>query len=301
MSVAVSEPARAKANPTRTVREWAEMIKLEHTVFALPFALSGLLLSISNMPSWQTVGWTILAFTGARAAAMTLNRVIDARIDAKNPRTSTRAIPDGRINSTQAMVFAIVSFAIMLFAASNLPPICLWLSPIALVWLSFYSFTKRFTWLCHIVLGIAIGGAALGGWVASSGSISGIAPWLLSLAVATWVAGFDIIYACQDVEFDQSNRLHSMPARFGVAKSLMISRALHVVTVAGLLGLGMSLSLGPVYFGGVAMVTAMLIYEHTLVRPNDLSRVNAAFFTVNGIVSIAAFLAILLDKLLRLA
>lgn len=287
--------------PTRTVREWAEMIKLEHTVFALPFALSGLLLSSPGLPGWSTVGWTILAFTGARAAAMTLNRVIDASIDARNPRTSMRAIPAGKISVRQAIVFTLVSFSAMLFAASQLPPICLWLSPIALGWLSFYSFTKRFTWLCHLVLGVAIGGAALGGWVAAAGAIEGIAPWLLSLSVCTWVAGFDIIYACQDVEFDTENHLHSMPAKFGIARSLDVSRLLHVVTVSCLLWLGVNLGLGAVFFGGVSLVAIMLKYEHSLVSADDLSKVNAAFFTVNGFVSIAAFLSILIDKLIRLS
>lgn len=285
--------------PMRTAREWAEMIKLEHTVFALPFALSGLLLSTPTFPSWSVVGWTILAFTGARAAAMTLNRVIDAGIDKLNPRTSMRQIPAGKISSLQAMVFAVLSFAVMLFAASKLPPICLLLSPIAVVWLSAYSFTKRFTWLCHLFLGVAIGGAALGGWIAAAGNIVGIAPWLLMLAVATWVAGFDIIYACQDVEFDRDKSLHSMPARFGIARSLQISRVLHVVTATCFFALGWILHLGPVFFAGATMVAAMLVYEHSLVKPDDLSKVNAAFFTVNGIVSIAAFLTFLIDKIVR--
>lgn len=287
--------------PMRAAREWAEMIKLEHTVFALPFALSGLLLSIPAFPSWSVAGWTILAFTGARAAAMTLNRVIDAGIDKLNPRTSMRQIPAGKISVPQAMVFAVLSFALMLFAASKLPPICLLLSPIAVVWLSAYSFTKRFTWLCHLFLGVAIGGAALGGWIAAAGNIVGIAPWLLMLAVATWVAGFDIIYACQDVEFDRTKSLRSMPARFGIARALQISRALHVVTAVCFFALGSILHLGPVFFVGAAMVAAMLIYEHSLVKPDDLSRVNAAFFTVNGVVSIAAFLTFLIDKIVRSA
>ncbi len=292
----------ASKKPTaggRTVREWAEMIKLEHTVFALPFALSGLVLSIQGWPGWSTVGWTILAFTGARAAAMTLNRVIDCEIDRQNPRTSDRAIPAGRINRTQALVFTILAFALMLGAASQLPPICLMLSPIALFWLSFYSFTKRFTWMCHLVLGIALGGAALGGWVASSGNISGAAPWLLSLAVCCWVAGFDIIYACQDTRFDQSKQLFSIPARFGIARALIASRALHVVTMGCLIGLGVTMHLGMAYALGVTLVGGMLCYEHSIVSADDLSRVNAAFFTTNGIVSIAAFIAIVVDKLIR--
>lgn len=289
----------APGQPATTVKEWSEMIKLEHTVFALPFALSGLVLASPGLPGWHTVLFTILAFAGARAAAMTLNRLIDSSIDAKNPRTQSRAIPQGRIGKRQAFLFAVVSFAIMLAAAGQLPPLCLKLSPIAIFWLSFYSFTKRFTWLCHLVLGIALGGAALGGWVAASGTISGAAPWLLALAVTTWVAGFDIIYALQDVEIDQREKLHSIPARFGVARALLISRALHVVTVAAMLSLGITLASGIFYWGGLFLIAGMLVYEHRLVAPSDLSKINAAFFNVNGVVSILAFLAILLDRLVH--
>ncbi len=283
------------------IREWAEMIKLEHTVFALPFALSGLVLATNHLPSWHTVIFTILAFVGARSAAMTLNRLIDARIDAVNPRTKDRSIPAGRIKPGTALLFVVAAFALMLAAASQLPLICLQLSPFAVFWLSFYSFTKRFTWLCHIVLGIALGGAALGGWVAAAGTIHGAAPWLLAFAVATWVAGFDIIYACQDEQFDSEQKLHSIPARFGLSKALLISSTLHVVTVAGLIGLGLTVkpAAGVFYYVGVALVTLMLIYEHSLVKPNDLSKVNAAFFTTNGIVSIVTFFTILLDRLMR--
>jgi 4-hydroxybenzoate polyprenyltransferase len=275
------------------------MIKLEHTVFALPFALSGLVLATPSLPTCGTVFFTVLAFIGARSAAMTLNRLIDARIDAINPRTKDRSIPAGRIKPATAVLFTIASFALMLAAASQLPLICLQLSPIAVFWLSFYSFTKRFTWLCHIVLGIALGGAALGGWVAASGTIQGLAPWLLAFAVATWVAGFDIIYACQDAQFDSENKLHSIPARFGLANALNISIGLHVFTVAALVALGFFVqpTAGIFYFIGVALVTAMLVYEHSLVKPSDLSKVNAAFFTTNGVVSIVTFLTILLDRL----
>ncbi len=301
-NISNSEEKAAPAGLIKTLSEWAEMIKIEHTVFALPFALSGLILSLpgkglSSLPSVATVFWTVLAFASARCAAMTLNRLIDAGIDAKNPRTRDRAIPARRISRKTALFISVLSFTVMLLAAGNLPPICLKLSPIAVFWLSFYSFTKRFTWLCHIVLGIALGGAALGGWVAASGALVGAAPWLLALAVVTWVAGFDIIYACQDVEFDQGEKLHSIPARFGVAGALMISRALHVMTAAFLFALGQSLHLGLFYYLGFGLVSAMLIYEHSLVKPGDLSRVNAAFFTVNGVVSIVAFLAFLVDKL----
>lgn len=277
--------------------EWSEMIKLEHTVFALPFALSGLLLASASWPSAATVFWTIAAFAGARAASMTLNRLIDAKIDARNPRTKDRSIPAGRISVKQATLFTVGSFAIMAAAATQLPLLCVQLLPIAIIWLSFYSFTKRFTWFCHIVLGIAIGGAALGGWVAAGGMLGDPAPWVLMLAVATWVGSFDIIYACQDVDIDRSEKLHSIPARFGVATALNISSALHVVTVLSLIGVGLICHLGAFYWIGFAIVVGMLIYEHSIVKPNDLSRVNAAFFTINGVVSILMFFAILLDKL----
>lgn len=290
-------PTQKNESAVGRIKEWAEMIKIEHTVFALPFALSGLLLGSDKIAAPITWLWTILAFAGARAAAMTLNRLIDAGIDKINPRTSMRAIPAGKISSAQALLFAIASFALMIGAATQLPPLCLMLSPIAVFWLSLYSFTKRFTWLCHIVLGIALGGAALGGWIASGGQLNNIHPWLLALAVSTWVAGFDLIYALQDVDFDRAQRLHSIPARFGIANALMFSSALHLVTVASLTLMGALMNLGPAYWLGVCMVDIMLKYEHSLVKPDDLSKVNAAFFNINGMVSIATFLAIFADRI----
>lgn len=281
----------------RVFKEWAEMVKIEHTVFALPFALSGMVLAVPELPGGTVVVWTVLAFAGARAAAMTLNRLIDAEIDGGNPRTSTRAIPAGRITKSQALMFVGGAFAIMIYAASNLPRLCLYLSPVAVAWLSFYSYTKRFTWACHFVLGIALGGAALGGWIASSGQVLGLAPWLLAACVSTWVAGFDIIYACQDVDFDRSHSLYSLPAKFGVATSLRISSLLHVLAVMGLCLLGFVLSLGWFFWLGVVLVAFMLVWEHSLVGPKDLSKVNAAFFSANGYVSIAICVAIVLDKI----
>lgn len=297
------QSGRVSFNPTAIarvsalIREWAEMIKLEHTVFALPFALSGLLLASKSLPTASATFWTVLAFGSARAAAMTLNRLLDAEIDSKNPRTMNRAIPAGRINKLPAKIIAILSFGLMLFSAVHLPLLCLWLSPIAVFWLALYSYTKRFTWCCHLFLGVALGGAALGGWIAAGGSLGQWAPWILSLAVTTWVAGFDIIYACQDIDIDRSQRLFSIPARFGLQKALHLSVGLHVLTIACLCGLGMNLQLGAIYWSGVALVASMLIFEHSLVSPTNLSRINAAFFNINGVVSIAAFLAILLDKL----
>ncbi len=291
-------PQQAQSSSVSKIREWAEMIKVEHTVFALPFALTGLILGSSSLPAPAVWLWTVLAFAGARAAAMTLNRLIDASIDAANPRTNTRAIPAGKIGPVQALIFAVLSFGLMIVAAMQLPSICLQLSPIAVVWLSFYSFTKRFTWLCHIVLGIALGGAALGGWVAAGGSLVTASPWLLAVAVSSWVAGFDIIYALQDVEFDLEKRLHSIPARFGIPNALMISSGLHLLTAAMLVLLGVQMSLGPAYWLGAGMVMIMLKYEHSLVKPDDLSKINAAFFNTNGFVSIATFVAVLINKLI---
>jgi len=284
---------------TKQFQEWLELIKLEHTVFALPFALSGLILAGATLPSADKWLWTIIAFTGARAAAMSLNRVIDAEIDSKNPRTRQRAIPQGRINKNQALFFAVFAFAIMLAAASQLPPLCLILSPIAVLWLSFYSYTKRFSSFCHFALGIALGGAALGGWIAAGGNILAPSAWLLAFAVTCWVSGFDIIYACQDFDFDRQENIHSLPAKLGLADSLRISSFLHILTIMSLILLGLCSQLGLVYWLGLAVVACLLIYEHSLISPKDLSRLNAAFFNINGFISILAFISIFTDRLLH--
>jgi len=281
----------------KSIREWCELIKVEHTVFALPFALSGLILASQKLPDLRLVVFTIIAFAGARSAAMSLNRAIDAEIDRRNPRTAERAIPKGILKKSQVYAFAIASFAIMLLAASQLPAICLKLSPIAIFWLSFYSFTKRFTWLCHFVLGIALGGAALGGWLAAGGTMLSPSPWLLAFAVSTWVAGFDLIYALQDVAIDRNEKLFSIPAVFGAEVTLAVSNVLHILTVVALILLGVTIKVGYFFWGGIVLVAGMLVYEHAIVKPNDLSRINAAFFEINGFVSILMFLTILIDKL----
>jgi 4-hydroxybenzoate polyprenyltransferase len=282
-------------------KEWLAMIKIEHTVFALPFALLSLILgAMPGWPSFATTIWTVLAFAGARSAAMTLNRLIDAEIDATNPRTYDRAIPRGRISKKQALILAVLSFALMLFAAAKLPPLCLALSPIAVIWLSIYSYTKRFTWLCHFMLGASLGGAALGGWIATGAPLTQVAPWLLALAVTTWVAGFDIIYACQDIEIDKAQHLYSFPAVFGITAALVLSSALHVVTVAALAAVGAVLHLGAIFWAGVLLATAMLAWEHSLVKPKDLSKLDAAFFDINGYVSVGLFICVLADRLARL-
>jgi 4-hydroxybenzoate polyprenyltransferase len=280
--------------------EWIELIKLEHTVFALPFALSGFILATNGLPQIDKLLWTIVAFTGARAAAMSLNRVIDAEIDARNPRTKERSIPKGTIKKRDALLLAICSFIIMVFAASKLTPLCVILSPIAIIWLSLYSYSKRFSFLCHFALGIALGGAALGGWIAAGGNPLAPDAYLLALAVTFWVTGFDIIYGCQDYEFDKRENIYSLPSKIGIAGALIVSRILHILTLVMLILLGCTSHLGIVYWLGLSIVAILLLYEHSMVRVQDLSRVNAAFFTINGLISISTFVFILFDHLSRL-
>lgn len=284
----------------RQLWDFSEMVKIEHTVFALPFALSGLYLSTKHWPHISLLFWTVVAFTGARCAAMSLNRVIDAELDIRNPRTSNRAVPQGKISKPSAVIFSLVSFGTMIFASTQLPSPCLQLSPLALFWLSFYSFSKRFTWLCHLFLGIALGGAALGGWLAGGGSLSHSVPWVLALAVTTWVAGFDIIYACLDFDFDRKEKLFSLPAAFGLSKALNVSSILHIITVLALIWLGFIAGLGICFWFGVTLIALALIWEHALVSPNNLKNVNAAFFNINGLISILVFFAIVCDKMLHL-
>ncbi len=284
----------------RQLYEWIELIKLEHTIFALPFALSGFILASKGLPNIDKLLWTVVAFAGARTAAMSLNRVIDAEIDGRNPRTKSRAIPQGKIKKSGAVLLAIFAFLIMLFAASHLPILCMQLSPIAIIWLSLYSYSKRISALCHFILGIALGGAALGGWIAAGGSLASPSIWSLALAVTCWVSGFDIIYACQDYGFDVQEKIFSLPAKFGIAKALKISKLLHAFTVLCLILLGLCSQLGFIYWLGVIIIACMLVYEHSLVSAKDLSKVNAAFFNTNGVVSILAFVCILADHLLAI-
>ena len=281
----------------RQIAAWIDLVKLEHTIFALPFALSGFILASKGLPDAYSLIWTIVAFTGARTAAMSLNRIIDAEIDSRNPRTQFRAIPQGTIKKNNALALAIMAFILLLIAASHLPPLCLQLSPIAIIWLSLYSYSKRFTAACHLALGIALGGAALGGWIAAGGSLMNPCAWLLSAAVTLWVTGFDIIYACQDYDFDKKEHIFSLPSQIGIAKSLQISRLAHLFTILSLVLLGLSGQLGLYYWLGIIVITSLLFYEQTLVNDQDLSRLNTAFFNTNGIISILAFSFILIDHL----
>jgi 4-hydroxybenzoate polyprenyltransferase len=275
-----------------------EMIKFEHTIFALPFAFMGALLGAvmmeKRLPEWSEIGWIILAMVGARSAAMGLNRVIDSAIDKKNPRTEKRAIPAGLLKVGEVVLFIAASFVLLFVAAVKLDPICLTLMPIAVFMLVLYSYTKRFTWLCHVVLGLTIGLAPLGAWVAITGHLD-LSAWLLYGAVAFWLAGFDIIYACQDFDFDRKEGVYSIPARFGLNGALWIARVFHFFTAVGFILLFWMTDLSWGYLVGTIIAAAILFYEHWLVKPNDMSRVQTAFFTMNGTLSTVLFVFTLLD------
>jgi 4-hydroxybenzoate polyprenyltransferase len=274
-----------------------ENVKFEHTVFALPFAYLGMVLAAGGLPTWWQFLWITVAMAAARTLAMSLNRVIDWRIDALNPRTARRPVPSGRLTPRDVWLPAAVSLAVLTLSAWMLNPLCLRLLPIALVFLIGYHHTKRFTPFCHFVLGITDGGAPIGGWVAVSGSLEWPAIWL-GVAVALWVAGFDLIYACQDVEFDRAHRLHSVAADYGIGTSLALAKVCHVGTLASLAVVGVMLALGPLYWVGWVVAAGLLAYEHSLVSPSDLSRLDAAFFNVNGYLGVAVlaftFAAVLL-------
>ncbi len=281
------------------ISNYFNFIKFEHSIFALPFALSGtFLVKDSGLPEARTIVLIILAMVGARSFAMSINRIIDTNIDLKNPRTKNRELPEGKIKLSNAIIFSIISLLVFIYAALNLPRICLLLLPIAAVWFFIYPFTKRFTFLSHLWLGVALGASVLAGWLAAGGNISSSIPYILGLAVTFWTAGFDIIYACQDYNFDKENKLHSIPSKFGIKNALLISRIFHFLTVLFLIILSTLTKASFIYWLGVIFVSAMLLYEQSLVKENDLSKVNLAFFTINGWVSIGFFVFILLEKLI---
>ena len=278
----------------RNLRITLEMIKFEHSVFALPFALTGAMLAARGLPSARQLFWIVAAMVAARSAAMSFNRIADLRLDAANPRTATRALPAGLVSVRFAVLFTVASAGLLVLAAYQLNPLCFRLSPLALALLFLYSYTKRFTWLTHLVLGLCLGLAPAAAWIAVRGSLD----WpilLLSAAVALWVSGFDIIYACQDLEFDRQAGLFSLPQRLGIRRALQVAGLLHVLMIGLLVALAAALNLGWVSLLGLAVVAALLAYEHHLVKPHDLSRINAAFFTVNGYISVLFFLFWALD------
>lgn len=267
------------------LRTYASFVRFSHSVFALPFALVGALLATRHVPpTWERFGWILLAMISARSAAMGFNRLVDRRFDALNPRTASRELPRGTMTATEALLFVVVSSAVFVFAAYRLGPLCFALSPVALAIVFWYSLAKRFTSYTQLFLGLAMAVAPVGGWLAAGGR-GGWEPWILGIAIGAWVGGFDILYACQDEAFDREHGLQSIPVRFGIAASLRISRALHVVTILAFVALVWVVPLGVVYLAGVAIVGALLAYEQSLVRANDLSQVKRAF-DLNGYVGI---------------
>ena len=268
------------------------MIKWEHSIFALPFALCGAMLAASGLPTAHQLLWIVIAMIAARSAAMAFNRLADASLDAANPRTRTRALPAGNLSHAFVASFVIVCGAIFIVAASQLNRLTLWLSPVALAVLLLYSYTKRFTRWSHLVLGFALGIAPAAAWIAVRGSLDPRI-LLLTAAVTFWVGGFDILYACQDFQFDRDAGLYSIPRYLGIASSLWIARGFHVIMLLLLMALLPAFALGKLAYTGVIAVALLLLYEHSLVEPDDLSRLNAAFFTMNGVISVvfAAFIA----------
>ncbi|ABO50711.1 4-hydroxybenzoate octaprenyltransferase [Desulforamulus reducens MI-1] len=280
------------------IKVFFQMIKFEHTLFALPFAYIGALLTELKIPSLHNILWITLAMVGARTAAMSFNRLVDRHIDARNPRTANRALPKGLLKSPEVWLYVFVSFGLLAISAYNLSPLAFQLFPVAVFALSFYSYTKRFTWTCHFWCGVALGLAPLGAWIAITGSFHP-APLLLGLGVLLWVAGFDIIYACDDYDFDRKEGIFSIPARFGIKKALTISTLIHTLAPLCFLGVGIMLQLGWLYYMGVALAAGLLSYQHILVTPNDLSRTGVAFFNLNGTLSVLMFACTFVDILLH--
>jgi 4-hydroxybenzoate polyprenyltransferase len=280
----------------RSILILSENIKFEHTIFALPFAYLGSLLAADGFPPLGVFFWVTVAMASARTAAMSLNRYIDRHIDARNPRTARRPIPAGQLSANAVLITALLSMLLLVLSAYMLNPLCLLLSPLALAALVFYSYTKRFTPLCHLALGLTDAIAPAGGWLAVRPSFAWpeVAPMLLlALAVALWIGGFDMLYACQDVDFDRREGLHSMPADYGVAFGLNMARAWHIGMLAALLGVGLLLQLSWPFYLGLAITAGLLIWEHSLVKPNDLSKINLAFFNINGYIAVVLFVCTL--------
>jgi 4-hydroxybenzoate polyprenyltransferase len=271
------------------LRTYLSFVRFSHSVFALPFALTGALLAAREHPvTWAHVGWIIAAMVAARSAAMGFNRLVDARYDALNPRTAMRELPRGTMSSAEATVFVVASSAAFVFASWMLSPLCAVLSPLALAMVFWYSLAKRYTTYTQAFLGLAMAVAPVGGWLAAGGR-GGLEPWLLGAAIGLWVGGFDVLYACQDLTFDRAHGLQSIPVRYGVARSLLISRAMHVAAVLCMALLALVVPLGPIYLAGVTAVALLLVYEQSLVSATDLSQVKRAF-DLNGYVGILYFL-----------
>ena len=270
------------------IRLLLDSIRFEHTVFALPFAYLGMILASDGLPTPAQLLWITVAMASARTLAMSANRIIDRRLDAQNPRTAARPLPAGRIRLWEMTAMSVVSLGVFLLAAAMLNTLALALAPVAAVVVVGYSYTKRFTWTSHFVLGWADGIAPAGGWIAVTGSLTW-EPVLMAFAVATWIGGFDILYACQDRDFDLQRGLHSIPQKFGIPAALMWAKGMHVLTAASLLAIGPWMGLGFPYYIGWALAAGLLVYEHRLVSPTDLSRLNMAFFNINGYIAVIIF------------
>jgi 4-hydroxybenzoate polyprenyltransferase len=282
----------------RDLRVTLEMIKWEHSIFALPFALCGAMLAAGGLPTAHQVAWIIVAMVAARSAAMAFNRLADASIDAANPRTSARALPAGQLTPAFVATFVVISSVVFIAAAAELNRLALWLSPVALAVLLLYSYTKRFTRWSHLMLGFALGIAPSAAWIAVRGSLDPRI-LLLTAAVTFWVAGFDVLYACQDFDFDRTSGLHSIPRYLGISRALWVARAFHVAMLLLLAALLVAFGMGKLAIAGVAVVAVLLAYEHSLVAAGDLRKLNAAFFTMNGVISVVFFVFVAGDLLLR--
>ncbi len=304
MQVQARGERTADSGATGKTKVLLEAIKFEHTIFALPFAYLGMILAARGAygwPGWDKLLWVTLAMVGARSVAMSLNRLIDAGQDAMNPRTANRALPRRLLRPAEMLLFAVASAALLAISAYQLNPLCFKLLPLAAVFLVGYSYTKRFTWLCHLVLGLTDGIAPIGGWVAVNPTISAanlVPPLFLGLAVALWVGGFDLIYACQDIAFDRAHGLKSIPARFGPPVALQLSEMAHGASIGLLAAVGMLLALPWPFWIGVAAAAWLLMWEHRLVRPDDFSKLDLAFFNINGYLAVSVFVCTLAAVLL---
>ena len=281
----------------RTLRHFLDAIKFEHTVFALPFAYVAMVLAAGGWPGWRVVVWVTLAMAAARTLAMSVNRLADRLIDAANPRTAGRHLPAGLLRPWHMLLAVVVSGVVLALAAWMLNPLCFRLAPWAALFLIGYSYTKRFTWTSHWILGFTDGIAAAGGWIAVRGAFEPPA-FVLWFALTVWIAGFDLIYACQDVDFDRRTHLHSYPARVGIGAALLCARICHLLTVAAFVVLGLMTGLGWLYWAGVVVVAGLFVYEHSLVSPDDLSRLDIAFFNINGYIAVILFAAVLGGRML---
>jgi 4-hydroxybenzoate polyprenyltransferase len=282
---------------SKKITDYLRLIKFSHSVFALPFAFTAALIAAGGIPALSKLLWITVAMVGGRSGAMGMNRIADKKIDALNPRTESRELPRGIIRTWEAFLFTVAAFALLLFAAFMLNPLCFKIAPFFLFVLFTYSYTKRFTWLSHVVLGIALSLAPLGAWIAVTGTFD-IEILPLCIAVMFWVAGFDVLYGLQDIDFDRTHSLYSIPSRFGIVASLWIARIFHFITVALLLGLASIFHLGWFYLVGIFIASVLLFYEHSLVKPHDLSKLNMAFFNMNGYISITIFVFTLMNYLI---